>query len=122
MEAHQKLDTPIELVCCSRIGIVVRNADRRQGEIALELWVRNRRSRETDARYYLGTAVIPSSTHWVATRNDGEAGLPEEMLECPVPRAMEGLSFDEMAVVVKTAPGMGRMGAQIGIKRFVLEP
>ena len=39
MEAHQRLGTRVDLSCCSSVEIAVQNADRRPGEIALELWL-----------------------------------------------------------------------------------
>jgi hypothetical protein len=35
---------------------------------------------------------------------------------------MSGTVFDEISVVVKTAPERARMGAKVAIKKFVLEP
>jgi hypothetical protein len=120
MEAHQPLGTPIDLGCCGGIDIVVQSADRRDGPIALELWVRGKDM--PDARgYYLGTATLPSSEVPAATRGN-EAAPVEERLSYVVPSRMEGVKFDEIAVEVRSPPSRWREGAKIGIVKFVLEP
>ncbi len=129
MEAHQKLDTPIDLGCCSGMELVVENADRNEGAIALELWVRKRSTapqkggfRVAEPIHYLGTAAIPSSEQPLILRGQGTSNPTEERLKFPVPAAMDGVLFDEITVVVKTAPARARTGAQIAIRKFVLEP
>jgi hypothetical protein len=115
MEAHQKLGDPIDLGCCSAIQIAVTSQDHREGTIALELWVKLR-SQTPPAPHYLGTMTIPSSLHPTAE-------LPaEEKLLFPIPSAMDGTRFDEIIVVVRSAPARSRSGAQIAIRRFSLEP
>jgi len=123
MEAHQKLADPIDLGCCSAIHLVVQNADRREGAIALELWVK-KRAVTPPANHYLGTMTIPSSEHSPGISSDAEdaPAPPEEKLVFPVPAAMEGVQFDEITVVVRSAPARARTGAQIAIRRFVLQP
>jgi hypothetical protein len=121
MEAHQKLDEPIDLGCCSGIEIVLLNADKREGAIALELWVRSVGSPEL-AGHYLGTEILASSTKPVPLTSDTVEGPVEERLEFLVSSAMEGIRFDEIKVVVRSAPARARVGAQIGIRKFVLEP
>jgi hypothetical protein len=121
MEAHQKLDEPIDLGCCSAIDMVLRNADKREGAIALELWVRSVGSPEP-AGHYLGTEIVASSTKPVPLTSDTVEGPVEERLEFLVPSAMAGIRFDEIKVVVRSAPARARVGAQIGIRKFVLEP
>jgi hypothetical protein len=129
MEAHQKLDTPIDLGCCSGMELVVENADRNEGAIALELWVGKRSTapqkngfRVAEPIHYLGTAAIPSSEQPLILRGPGTSSPTEERLKFPVPAAMDGVLFDEITVVVKTAPARARTGAQIAIRKFVLEP
>src|SRR5580698_3207232 len=39
MEAHQKLETPIDVQCCSKIQLEVLNADRYPGTLTLELFL-----------------------------------------------------------------------------------
>ncbi|WP_035348239.1 hypothetical protein [Edaphobacter aggregans] len=133
MEAHQKLDTPMDLGCCSAMDLVVQNGDRREGTIALELWVRKKADDRSEkarvnavaaaqAPHYLGTAVIPSSEQRVSLRGPATGSPPEERLRFPVPAAMDGVMFDEITVVVHSAPARATTGAQIAIRKFVLEP
>jgi hypothetical protein len=133
MEAHQKLDTPMDLGCCSAMELVVQNGDRREGAIALELWVRKRPDAGSpktrvnavaaaQAPHYLGTAVIPSSEQSPSLRGPATTNPPEEKLRFPVPAAMDGVMFDEITVVVHTAPAGATTGAQVAIRKFVLEP
>lgn len=119
MEAHQKLTDPIDLGCCSAIQLVVENGDHREGAIALELWVK-RRSISPPSSHYLGTAVIPSSLHPSSTQS-GSAPQEEKLL-FPIPSAMDGTQFDEITVIMHAAPARARIGAQVAIRRFVLEP
>jgi hypothetical protein len=133
MEAHQKLDVPLDLGCCSAMDLVVQNADRHEGTIALELWVRKRPDANSpkprvnavpvaQAPHYLGTVAIPSSEQLVSLRAPVVGNPPEERLRFPVPAAMDGTLFDEITVVVHSAPARATTGAQIGIRKFVLEP
>ena len=133
MEAHQRLDTPMDLGCCSAMDLVVQNGDRREGTIALELWVRKRpdgnSSKErvnavnaAQAPHYLGTVAIPSSEQLPSLRGPATANPAEEKLRFPVPAAMDGVMFDEIMVVVHTAPARATTGAQVAIRKFVLEP
>jgi hypothetical protein len=118
MEAHQRLDEPIDLGCCSAMNLVVRNADRREGAIVLELWVRKRGTPAT-ALHYLGTETVPSSEWPLAMRG---TDLPEESLRFPIPPAMDGIEFDEITVVMRGAASRATVGAQVGLRKFVLEP
>jgi hypothetical protein len=133
MEAHQKLDVPMDLGCCSAMDLVVQNGDRREGAIALELWVRKRPDANSpkarvnavaaaQAPHYLGTVAIPSSERSPSLRAPATANPAEEKLRFPVPAAMDGVMFDEITVVVHTAPARATTGAQVAIRKFVLEP
>jgi len=133
MEAHQKLDTAMDLGCCSAMDLVVQNGDRREGTIALELWVRKRPDANSpkepvnaanvaQAPHYLGTVAIPSSEQLPSLRGPATANPAEEKLRFPVPAAMDGVIFDEIMVVVHTVPVRATTGAQVAIRKFVLEP
>jgi hypothetical protein len=134
MEAHQRLAEPIDLGCCSAMNLVVENADQLNGPISLELWVRKlpgpkfvpkQRSdfvRPENAPHYLGTMAIPSSQLPIGDRPNASGKTLEETLNFPIPAGMNGTLFDEITVVVKTAPERARMGAKVAIKKFVLEP
>ena len=118
MEAHQKLDDAIDLGCCSAIDLVVRNADKHEGAIVLELWVRKRGTPAT-ALHYLGTTTVPSSEKPLAMRGTESR---EESVRFPVPPSMDGIQFDEITVVMRGARERAQFGAQVGLRKFVLEP
>lgn len=134
MEAHQKLADAIDLGCCSAMNLVVENADQYGGAISMELWVRKLPEAKAAAKqrvnavapeqapHYLGTEIIPSSQLPIAQRPNASGKTMEETLNFPIPAGMTGTLFDEITVVVKTAPERGRMGAKVAIKKFVLEP
>jgi len=134
MEAHQKLAEPLDLGCCSAMDLVVENADRMEGAIALELWVKKLPDVKAAAKqrvnavapeqapHYLGTVVIPSSELPLVQRPNASGKPVEEKLRFPIPEAMDGTTFDEITVVVKQAPERARMGAKVAIRKFVLEP
>lgn len=135
MEAHQKLAQPLDLGCCNAMDLVVENADRLEGAIALELWVKKLPDAKAavakqrinavapeQAPHYLGTMVIPSSELPVAQRPNASGKVAEETLRFAIPAAMDGTQFDEITVVVRQAPERARMGAKVAVKKFVLEP
>lgn len=134
MEAHQKLSDAIDLGCCSAMNLVVENADQLSGDISLELWVKKLPDAKAAAKqrvnvvppeqapHYLGTMVIPSSQLPIAQRPNASGKTAEETLSFPIPAGMSGTLFDEITVVVKTAPERARMGAKVAVKKFVLEP
>ena len=134
MEAHQKLGTPVDLGCCNSMDLVVENADKLEGAISLELWVKKMPDAKATARqrvnavaaeqapHYLGTMVIPSSEMSIAARPNVSGKLVEEKLRFPIPAAMDGTMFDEITVVVRPAPERAKAGAQIAVRKFVLEP
>ncbi|HEY6375223.1 MAG TPA: hypothetical protein VIX90_06830 [Edaphobacter sp.] len=116
MEAHQRLGSRIDLVCCSGVQVVLQNADHRPGAIALELWFTD--SLQPGSRSYLGAVTIPSSED----EGDAKNLPPEETMAFAVPASAVGREFDEITVVVRPAPERARAGAQVAIHRFVLLP
>ncbi|QHS52591.1 hypothetical protein [Edaphobacter sp. 12200R-103] len=134
MEAHQRLIDPMDLGCCSAINLIVENADQLNGAISLELWVRKLPNPKTaakqrvnamtseDAPHYLGTMAIPSSQLPIGDRPNASGRTVPETLSFPIPAGLNGTVFDEITVVVKTAPERARMGAKVAIRKFVLEP
>jgi len=134
MEAHQNLEKPLDLGCCNAMDLVVENADKLEGAIALELWVKKRPDPKSKIRsrvnavapelapHYLGTVAIPSSELAIGMRPNVTGKMAEERLRFPIPAAMDGTMFDEITVVVRPAPERAKAGAQIAIRKFVLEP
>jgi hypothetical protein len=132
MEAHQRLTKPIDLGCCSAMDLVVENADQLSGAISLELWVKKLPSPQTKERvnvvapeaapHYLGTVTIPSSELPMGQRPNASGKVEEEKLCFPIPAAMDGTLFDEITVVMRTAPERAQAGAKVAVKKFVLVP
>lgn len=103
MEARQKLERPIDLACCSRLQVMIKDADHRAGMIALELILLDRARTLS-----LGTRVINSELH--------------QTLDFPVPRGSLMRSFDQIEVVFHRDPARIDRSANISIERFVLLP
>ena len=78
-----------------------------------------KRGQPVTALHYLGTETVPSSEQPLVMRG---TDLPEESLRFPIPPAMDGIEFDEITVVMRGAPTRATVGAQVGLRKFVLEP
>ncbi len=115
MEAHQRLDSGMEVACCGAVEVAVRNRDDRPGLITLEVVLEGAERRE---RMSLGTRVVPSS---VDRARAGDRGM-EEMLLFPIAAAGQMRVFDEITVVVRPSAERARMGAKIAIESFTLLP
>ncbi len=115
MEAHQDLSLPINLDCCSRIQVVVRNADHYAGTVSLELRLRNR---NLPGKGYvsLGRALVTSKLS-----NDAIDDAPpvEEILNFTVPQTAPIRQFNEMTIAFRLAPQRAGASARIAIDRFV---
>jgi hypothetical protein len=114
------------------MDLVVENADQLSGAISLELWVKKLPSPQTKERvnvvapeaapHYLGTVTIPSSELPMGQRPNASGKVEEEKLSFPIPAAMDGTLFDEITVVMRTAPERAQAGAKVAVKKFVLVP
>ena len=118
MEAHQYLGTPIELSCCRVLRLAIQNADDREGEISIEVLLKDTAGKESFPQS-LGTLVVPSSKG-----GHSILGRPpvEETLDFPIPPSAHGRQFDEITVAIK--PSWERMlaGAHIAVQHFELVP
>ena len=118
MEAHQYLGTPIELSCCRVLRLAIQNADDRDGEISIEVLLKDTAGKESFTQS-LGTLVVPSSKG-----GHSFLGRPpvEETLDFPIPPSAHGRQFDEITVAIK--PSLERMlaGAHIAVQHFELVP
>ena len=133
MEAHQKLGKQLDLGCCSAMNLVVENADKLEGAISLELWVKKLPLARTVPKpglkpdpepppHYLGTAVIPSSELPIAARPNASGKVAGGDAAVSHSGSDGRHEFDEITVVVRPAPMRAKMGAKIALKKFVLEP
>jgi hypothetical protein len=111
MEAHQNFGRLIELRCCSRIGIAIRNADRYFGTVSLELTLVN---------------TIAAGRPSISLGNNGvksTGGQPvEELMTFPVPANAAIRHFDEIAVRFELGQPRTDRSARIAIERFILVP
>jgi hypothetical protein len=103
MEAHQKLEHPIDLSCCSEIQIAISNADRYPSTITLELILMDNGSPQS-----LGTSPVPAR--------------PDALLRFPIPAGSAIRQFNELEVVFHRDRVRIDRSARIAIERFVLSP
>lgn len=115
MEAHQRLDSPLELACCGVVEVSVRNRDERPGLIALEVMLG---SVAEPGRVSLGTRVVGSSEEGA----HGRDRVTEETLRFPIAADTRTRSFDEITVVVRPSAERARVGAKISVESFTLLP
>jgi hypothetical protein len=112
MEAHQNLGKLIDVTCCSRIEVEVRNADHYTGMIAVELILFN--------------TVLPAKPHQslgaVALRSRPLSSSLTEILRFPIPASPAIRQFDEFTIRFPREQTHSYRSAKIGIERFVLVP
>jgi hypothetical protein len=117
MEAHQKLETPIDLLCCSRIQLEIVNGDRYPGTLSLELVLLN-----TEAGFSrpqsLGSAAVTSKPN---LSRDPVVPL-RETLDFTVPPEPSIDQFTELKVVFRRSRSRMDKSAKVSIDRFVLIP
>jgi hypothetical protein len=116
MEAHQKLDQPIDLNCCSKVQVEVWNADRYPGTVWLELFALDGDAVDSPARSF-GSAQVQS-----APNLGGEpVAAVAETLEFTVPEDAPA-ACGEFKVVFRRDRGRMDKSARVAIERFVLVP
>jgi hypothetical protein len=103
MQAHQKLEHPIDLSCCGEIQIAISNADRYPGTVALELILMDNGLSQS-----LGTVAVPTR--------------PEAVLSFPIPAGSSVQEFNELEVIFHRDRVRIDRSARIAIERFVLVP
>ena len=112
MEAHHKLDQPIDLRCCGRIQIAIWNADRYPGTVSLELILIDT-GQPARPLQSLGEAPVKSSPGNLPVR---------ETLEFSIPAVRVLRRFNEFQVVFHRDRRRMDKSARIEIDRFVLLP
>jgi hypothetical protein len=118
MEAHQKLEHPVDLLCCSAIQIAISNADHYPGTVMLELVLTNATPQGTQS-LVLGTAEVASWPRWSSR---GRYGAVSESLNFDVPRVTFLREFNEIGVVFHLDHFRNDRSAKISIERFFLVP
>jgi hypothetical protein len=117
MEARQNLGSLINLDCCKKIQVTIRNADRYPRSVAVELILINTTLAGKPSQS-LGKSVVRSTLSWTA--NDNRPAV-SETLNFDVPAgAMH--RFDEVKVIFHLDPHRSQFAAKMGIDQFVLVP
>jgi hypothetical protein len=117
MEAHHKLQQTIDLSCCSRIQVAIRNADRFPGTISVDLFLLNTELPGARSQS-LGRAAVASVPD---TRKDPVTPVPE-ILDFGMPATPALEAFDEFKVVFIRDRWRMDKSAKIAIDRFILVP
>jgi hypothetical protein len=113
MEAHQKFDQPIDLSCCDRVQVDIRNADRFPGTIALELY-----AVAGEVSKSLGSEPVRSTPN---LKNEPVTAIPETLQFAISPdEPLEGCT--EFKIVFRRDRSRGDKSARVAIDRFVLVP
>lgn len=119
MEAHDHLGSMLDLDCCSRIQVAIRNADHYPETVSLELVLINT-SAPGKPSQSLGTLMVKSTRPW---KLFDEAARPvSETLNFSIPTHASIRRFDEVMVVFRLDAARADAGPKIAIDRFVLVP
>lgn len=118
MEAHENFGSMIDMDCCSRIQIAIRNADRYPETVSMELVLINTTVRGKPSQS-LGTMMVKSTRPW--TLYD-ERPPASETLNFVIPAHAAIRRFDEVMVVFRLDAARADAGPKIAIDRFVLVP
>lgn len=109
MEAHQKLDPPVSVHCCTQIQIAIRNTDQYPGTVSLELIL-------------IDTTVAMNLVRSLGTAAAGPPSPSLQVLSFRIPPITALQKFDEIKVVFHRAQLRADKSARIAIERFVLVP
>ena len=119
MEAHQKLDHPIDWNCCRGVQVDFWNADRYRGTIALELILRDSTAPGRPSQT-LGSKDV---TAWPQGNWLSKPVFPAtEILEFAIPPSGTLRQFDEIEVIFRRNRVRIERSARISIERFILIP
>ena len=119
MEAHEDLGNMIELGCCSRIQVAIRNADHYPETVSLELVLINTRAPGKPAQS-LGKVMVKSTRPWKIY--DEPAPAASETLDFVLPAKSSLRRFDELSIVFRIDPARADTGPKIAIDHLVLVP
>jgi hypothetical protein len=118
IEAHDYLGNLIDLNCCSRIQIAIRNADRYPATVSLELVLVNT-SVPSRPSVSLGRTIVKSTSPWNIYTKPAPVS---EILNFAIPRRPTLQRFDEVKIVFLLDRARADAGAKIAIDHFVLVP
>jgi hypothetical protein len=118
IEAHDHLANLIDLNCCSRLQIAIRNADRYPETVSLELVLVNTTVPHNPS-VSLGRMMVTSTRPWKLYEKPVTV---EETLSFPIPAHRSLREFDEVKIVFLLDRARADDGARIAIDHFVLVP
>jgi hypothetical protein len=118
IEAHDHLGQLIDVTCCSRIQIAIRNADRYPETVSLELILVNT-SLPNRPSQSLGRMMVRSTRPWSLYEKQSPIS---ETLNFAIPQSRSFRRFDEMKIVFRLDRARADAGAKIAIDHFVLVP
>ena len=118
IEAHDHLDNLIDLNCCSRVQVAIRNADRYPETVSLELVLVNT-SVPHNPSVSLGQMMVNSTRAWKLYEKPATV---DEVLSFPIPARRSLRAFDEVKIVFLLDRARADAGARIAIDHFVLVP
>jgi hypothetical protein len=118
IEARDYLGNRIDLDCCSRIQIAIRNADRYPETVSLELVLVDT-SLPGKPSISLGRNLVRSTRPWNIY---GTRPPVSETLNFAIPRSASVRRFDEVRIVFRLDRVRADSGARIAIDHFVLVP
>ena len=118
IEAHDHLANLIDLNCCSRVQIAIRNADRYPETVSLELVLVNTTVPHNPS-VSLGRIMVNSTRPWKIYEKPVAL---DETLSFPIPARRSLRAFDEVKIVFLLDRARADDGARIAIDHFVLVP
>ena len=118
IEAHDHLGTLIDLDCCSRIEIAIRNADRYPETVSLELVLVNSSVTSKPSESF-GRTMVKSTRPWKIYDKPTPVS---ETLDFALPKSSRLRRFDEVKIVFRLDPARADSGAKIAIDHLVLVP
>ena len=118
IEAHDYLANLINLDCCSRIQVAIRNADRYPRSVSLELIVADT-SLPRHPSMSLGRMMVSSTPAWSLYEKRPPVS---ETLSFPISASRPLKSFDEVKVVFRLDRARADVAAKVAIDHFVLIP
>jgi hypothetical protein len=118
MQAHQTLPRPVDLTCCNRLDLTLRNGDNRAGEISVGMLL-------TDSTLPGKPSVYLAVKPIVSTEPDHfsvKSSPVEEDVTFTMPPHPPITNFDEITVLFFPAVERSTLGARVGIRQFELLP
>lgn len=119
MEAHENFGSIIDLDCCSRIQIAIRNADRYPQTVELELFLVDSRVPGRPSQS-LGKTMVTSTRPWKLY--DQQQSPTNETLNFALPTKSSLRGFDEVSIVFRIDSARASTAPRIAIDRLVLIP